>query len=327
MRSRLPLVLSTTALIVAVLGTTPLGEAAGRAMAKVPPFAKRADYANRAGTAANAKKLGGRKASAYARLDARGKLPLSVLAGVPSGQAGAKGDPGPKGDQGDKGEKGDRGPGGLVAAYTKTAGGDTFKPLAPGNNKLVTLALPGRALRDHGAGDDRPQHQRERRTALRWLSSDGGPRRGDRRRRRREGSGPDLRHRLDGARPRVRVCRRRGVRLQRRPVRREQLVERPDHGAPGRQHAKAAARRRRVGWSRKRCRELGRRLAAIPRRASQRTPRPAASRLSTRPREGPTRAWIHEVAPGGIEPPHADSKSAALSTELRGLGAPTARMP
>src|SRR5215468_7447901 len=26
------------------------------------------------------------------------------------------------------------------------------------------------------------------------------------------------------------------------------------------------------------------------------------------------------MAPGGIEPPHADSKSAALSTELRGLG-------
>jgi hypothetical protein len=25
------------------------------------------------------------------------------------------------------------------------------------------------------------------------------------------------------------------------------------------------------------------------------------------------------MAPGGIEPPHADSKSAALSTELRGL--------
>src|SRR5690348_3994301 len=27
------------------------------------------------------------------------------------------------------------------------------------------------------------------------------------------------------------------------------------------------------------------------------------------------------MAPGGIEPPHADSKSAALSTELRGLAA------
>ena len=27
------------------------------------------------------------------------------------------------------------------------------------------------------------------------------------------------------------------------------------------------------------------------------------------------------MAPGGVEPPHADSKSAALSAELRGLGA------
>jgi hypothetical protein len=33
-----------------------------------------------------------------------------------------------------------------------------------------------------------------------------------------------------------------------------------------------------------------------------------------------------EMAPGGIEPPHADSKSAALSTELRGLAASMPRL-
>src|SRR4051812_34212754 len=38
------------------------------------------------------------------------------------------------------------------------------------------------------------------------------------------------------------------------------------------------------------------------------------------PREGTGRRsyWMPRVAPGGIEPPRADSKSAALSAELRG---------
>ena len=56
MRSRLPLVLSTTALVVAVLGSTPFGEAASNAIQAVPPLAKRANFATRAGTADNAKK-------------------------------------------------------------------------------------------------------------------------------------------------------------------------------------------------------------------------------------------------------------------------------
>ena len=48
----------------------------------------------------------------------------------------------------------------------------------------------------------------------------------------------------------------------------------------------------------------------------------ATERKTDGSRHGPRkRAGLPSVvAPGGIEPPHADSKSAALSTELRGLG-------
>ncbi len=145
MRRRLPLVLSTTALVVAVLGSTPLGEAAGTAINAVPPLAKKANFAARAGTADNARKLGGKPASAYARLGANGKIPPALLAASARGGQGIKGDPGPKGDKGDKGEKGekgDRGPGGLVAAFSTTAGTNSFTPLTTGSNKLVTLSLP-----------------------------------------------------------------------------------------------------------------------------------------------------------------------------------------
>ena len=140
MRKRWQSIVSVTALVVAVFGATPIGEAAERVVAQVPPFAKRADFAKRAGTADNAKKLAGRKATAYARLDANGKVPLTLIAGSPKGDPGPKGD---KGEKGEKGEKGDRGPAGIVAAYSKAAGtSGTFQPLTTGSNKLVTLSLP-----------------------------------------------------------------------------------------------------------------------------------------------------------------------------------------
>src|SRR5262245_4611268 len=137
MRSRLPLALSATALVVALLGSTPLGQAARDTIAAAVPRAKKADFATRAATADNAKKLGGRPAAAYAQLNASGKLPLALLAATPQGVQG------PKGAKGDKGDKGDRGPGGLVAAYTKTAGtSGAFTPLTTANTKLVSLSLP-----------------------------------------------------------------------------------------------------------------------------------------------------------------------------------------
>lgn len=88
---RLPVILSATALVVSVLGATPLGQAAGRAIISIPPLAKRAFHAN---VADNALKLSGHKASATGGagtipvLDAKGRLPASV------GAVGPKGDPG-----------------------------------------------------------------------------------------------------------------------------------------------------------------------------------------------------------------------------------------
>jgi len=59
MQQRLPVVLSATALAVALLGSTPLGEAARDLASSVPPFAKKAGYANQAGFAKNAGAVAG----------------------------------------------------------------------------------------------------------------------------------------------------------------------------------------------------------------------------------------------------------------------------
>jgi len=72
----------------------------------VPPFAKKAHYADRAG---NASAVNGIRAARKPRprflvpLDARGKLPASV---VPVGQAGPQGKTGPQGAKGDTGPPG-----------------------------------------------------------------------------------------------------------------------------------------------------------------------------------------------------------------------------
>jgi hypothetical protein len=112
MRNRLPIVLSSSALAVALLGATPLGHAAGRAVHAVPPFAARAGFAKLAGTADNSKKLAGHRASAAPKagdipvLGANGKLPASIGA---VGPAGPQGPIGPRGPVGPKGQKGDDG--------------------------------------------------------------------------------------------------------------------------------------------------------------------------------------------------------------------------
>ena len=134
MHQRLSVVLAATALVVALLGVTSIGDAARSAVEAVPPFAKRA------GTADNAKRLGGRKPSAYVRVGAGGKLSPAVLPAAVRGAAGPKGDPGPKGDKGEKGDKGDRGPSGLVRAYAKGTGGGPTQPLRENGGKPVTLA-------------------------------------------------------------------------------------------------------------------------------------------------------------------------------------------
>src|SRR4029079_13097333 len=112
MRERLPLVLSASALLVAVFGATPVGHAAGRMIHAVPPFAKRATFAKFAGSADNAKRLGGHKASTSPKagdipvVGANGKLPVSIGAVGPQGPSGPAGSRGPAGPQGHTGATG-----------------------------------------------------------------------------------------------------------------------------------------------------------------------------------------------------------------------------
>ena len=163
MRQRLPIALSVTALAVALLGITPLGEAAGTAVSGVL-FAQKAGYAENAG------KVGGFRAAKKARpgylipLERDGRFPSSVIPSgdyakdservggikvsvipranrllplgadrkfpesvVPAGPPGPQGSKGSKGEKGDKGDKGDKG-----ADGAKGDPGDPGAPGAPG---------------------------------------------------------------------------------------------------------------------------------------------------------------------------------------------------
>src|SRR6478672_3576285 len=97
MRQRLPIILSATALAVALFGSTPLGNAARAIADKVPPFAKKADYASNSGSVNGIKASRTAKPGFLIALGKDGKFPRVV------GQAGP---PGPHGDKGDKGDAG-----------------------------------------------------------------------------------------------------------------------------------------------------------------------------------------------------------------------------
>jgi hypothetical protein len=137
MRKRLPLVLSATALAVALLGSTPLGEAARNV---IPAFARNAGAVN------------GIRASRTPRagylmpLAADGRFPQAV---VPFGP------PGPRGDKGERGEPGPAGLAGLRAVSVTTAA-DSSSP------KSVTATCPagkrvlGGGATIIGAGIDGP---------------------------------------------------------------------------------------------------------------------------------------------------------------------------
>jgi hypothetical protein len=99
---RLAIILSATALAVALLGSTPAGQAIVSQVSAFAKHAKTADFAKNAGA------VDGLKASTRPRpgrllaLGKDGKFPLSV---------GQKGPPGPKGEKGDRGAQGPPGPG------------------------------------------------------------------------------------------------------------------------------------------------------------------------------------------------------------------------
>jgi hypothetical protein len=107
MKQRLPLILSSTALVVAVLGTTPLGHAAGDAIAKVVP------YASTAGFAKNAGKLQGHVSSTRPR---PGQIPVVGPSGKLPAYIGAVGGSGAPGSPGAKGATGPAGPAGPPGA-------------------------------------------------------------------------------------------------------------------------------------------------------------------------------------------------------------------
>jgi hypothetical protein len=145
---RLSMIVSTTALLVALFGSTPVGHAVG---SNVPLFAKTAGYAKQAGNAAS---VGRVKVSKQPRpgtllpLGTDGRFPASVGLVGPVGPQGPKGDQGEKGAIGTKGETGQQGPRGLTGpagpvgisgvVYVTSPGAD----VPNGQRKVATVLCP-----------------------------------------------------------------------------------------------------------------------------------------------------------------------------------------
>ena len=114
MKNRLPIILSATALVIAALGSTPVGHAALDAV----PFARNADRVD----GINASKTP--KAGYLLPLGKNKVFPASVL---PKGLQGSQGPQGPAGPAGARGEQGPPGPQG-----TSGLAGPAGAPGAPG---------------------------------------------------------------------------------------------------------------------------------------------------------------------------------------------------
>jgi hypothetical protein len=109
MRDRLPLILSTTALLVALFGATPLGEAAYNAV--VPRNSVGAAQL-RKGAVTNVKLRGDAVTSGKVKNHSLKAIDFQQ-GQLPAGAQGPQGPQGAKGDKGDKGSKGDKGDPGL----------------------------------------------------------------------------------------------------------------------------------------------------------------------------------------------------------------------
>lgn len=97
MQQRLPVILSVTALTVALLGTSPIGRAAHELARVVPGFAKKAGYARNAGAVDGIRASRTGRGGYLVALGADGKFPASVGQVGPAGPAGP---PGPAGANG-----------------------------------------------------------------------------------------------------------------------------------------------------------------------------------------------------------------------------------
>jgi hypothetical protein len=138
MSDRLRTALSVTALVVAVLGWSPIGEAAREAV--FPPNS--VGTVQLRGNAVTSPKI--RNGSVQGidvqkrTLTAVHVRPGSLLASsFKAGQLPA----GPKGDKGEKGEKGDRGPAALTNTFTRSTGGPA-QAVAATVTPIVSLPLP-----------------------------------------------------------------------------------------------------------------------------------------------------------------------------------------
>jgi hypothetical protein len=147
---RLPVVLSAAALLIAVLGATPLGHAARQGVSRVALYAKNA---GKVGGIAASKKP---KAGKLLPLGKNGKFPASVLPGGargPAGPEGARGPAGPAGPQGAMGPRGlvgNRGATGPLGPRGTTGLQGPAGP--PGGFGLLNLARTGTTAYTIGAG-------------------------------------------------------------------------------------------------------------------------------------------------------------------------------
>jgi hypothetical protein len=126
MSNRLHTGLWAATLAIALLGWTPLGQAAGSAVAKVVPFAKVAGFANNAGALNGHASSRRPKAGQIPVLNTSGKLPASIGAVGPTGPAGAAGAAGAAGPSG-------------VSGYQQVTKQVTFSE----NGADTTVSCPG----------------------------------------------------------------------------------------------------------------------------------------------------------------------------------------
>lgn len=132
MRNRLPIVLSATALVVAVFGITPLGQAAENVV--TTHFAKNANFLR--GKAPSVAK----KPNTIVQRDAKGNIKGLPAARGAQGAAGPPGPAGPQGPGGPGGPQGGQGPQGPAGPA-----GPFPDPLPSGKTLRGTFALSGHA--------------------------------------------------------------------------------------------------------------------------------------------------------------------------------------
>jgi hypothetical protein len=139
-KNRLPVVLSATALVVAVLGVTPVGQATSNALET--HFARNANFLRGSAPSIKAGK------NKIPRANKAGKLDRSWGAVGARGPAGRQGAPGPQGPQGGQGPQGPQGPQGQQGP----AGPGVMWALINAAGSAVIAQSGGISIQDHFTG-------------------------------------------------------------------------------------------------------------------------------------------------------------------------------